>query len=228
MRAVWLLALNFAFEQRWTVVVMLVYGVFLGSIALYKPQPQDVVSLARMMAMYGVLFGGVLAAAAVQQDRRTRRILSVLSKGITRGQYLAGVLLGIFLALCVYWLVVAVAMTWAAARVGLNPASVSTYVVFTLSACLLALVTPLFFATLFPPMLALGFAGAVLALAAVAPEPLRTLLSVETLARTLGEYAFTGQRLPWSAAVMAIADTVVLWAAATLIFSRRDLAVAVD
>ena len=229
MRAVLLIGANFMVEHRWMQLILLLYVLLMsGTTVVGGAKREDIIVLTRMMAVYGVGFAAVMASATVHNDRRTRRILSVLSKGITRGQYLAGAILGILLGTAAYCALVGVGMGLAAAGTGVDAAVVWKFMAFTLCACVLAVVTPLFFGTFVHPMFAMGLAGLTLGLAAFAPAAIRLALPVDVLARTLAGYSFVGGGVPWDAALIALADSVVLWAAATAIFSRRDIAVAVE
>ncbi len=97
MRPVLLIAGNFFREQRILLALMVAYVVLGGgTLALlpHAPEIEDVIFLIKQHAAYAVLLGVALASTAIHNERKSKRILAVLSKGITRGQYLAGMLLG--------------------------------------------------------------------------------------------------------------------------------------
>ena len=60
------------------------------------------VFLIKQHAAYAVLLGVTLASTAIHNERKTRRILAVLSKGISRWQYVAGMLMGTASVLVTY------------------------------------------------------------------------------------------------------------------------------
>lgn len=229
MRVVLLIAMNFVVELRWTLIVLLAYVVFFtGVTAFGGTKREDVVVLTRMMAIYGIFFAAVMGSATIHNDRRTRRILSVLSKGIARGSYLAGAILGMMIGIAGYCLLIGLGMSLAASRAGFDLGALWLYMLFTLLVSLLAVVTPLFFATFIHPMFALLFAGLALTGAAYAPYPISAIVPVISVARGMVHATFSGGELPWSAAAMLVLNAILLWAAATAIFSRRDIAVAVE
>lgn len=230
MRAVFLIGANLVLEQRWPLLILMAYVLFFTGLTLFggSATAGDVLALTRMLAAYGVLVGAMMASAIVHNDRRTRRILSVLSKGITRAQYLAGAIAGIMMGLLVYSVIVAAGMSWAAARAGLDAAAVWRFMGFMVCVYLLAVVTPLFFATFLHPMLAMGVAGLAFVGMAVAPAAVRLVAPVDVLVRTMAHFSFSGGELPWGAAALTVVDALVLWAGAAVVFSRRDIAVALD
>ena len=230
LKPVFLIGVNLVLEQRWPLLVLMAYVILLTGVAVFSSgtTASDVVELTRMLAAYGVLVGAMMASAIVHHDRRTRRILSVLSKGVTRAQYLAGAVTGIMMGLVVYSALVAAGMSWAAARAGLDWFAVWRFMAFVVSAYLLAVVTPLFFATFLHPMVAMGVALLGLAGLAVAPAAVRVIAPVDAAVRTMAQFSFSGGDLPWSVAAAMVLNSLVLWAAATVVFSRRDIAVAVE
>ncbi|HLX73356.1 MAG TPA: hypothetical protein VKR26_01410, partial [Terriglobales bacterium] len=115
MKPVWLIAGNFLREQRWPVVILLGWVVFLTAAAGFsdlRRTPEDVFMLFQQVAVYILVFSLFFGASAIRNELRTRRILAVLSKGISRRQYIAGLLLGIVLAIAIYCLALGVAGAW--------------------------------------------------------------------------------------------------------------------
>src|SRR5437870_507112 len=88
-----LITANFFREQRILLSLMLAYVVVGGgtlALLAQAPDADDVVFLIKQHAAYAVLLGVTLASTAIHNERKTRRILAVLSKGISRWQYVAG------------------------------------------------------------------------------------------------------------------------------------------
>jgi hypothetical protein len=97
MRPVLLLGWNFLREQRVFIIVLSIYlAAGTGWLALSSEVPQldDLSFLVKQQVEYAIVFGLFMTSGAIFADRRTRRILLVLAKGIGRGQYLAGIYLG--------------------------------------------------------------------------------------------------------------------------------------
>src|SRR5205807_1067840 len=108
-------------EQRILLSLMLAYVVLGGgtlAVLPHSPEVDDVIFLVKQHAAYAVLLGVALASTAIHNERKSRRILAVLSKGITRGQYLAGLLLGSASVLFAYLLCLGIVATALLPRVG--------------------------------------------------------------------------------------------------------------
>jgi ABC-type transport system involved in multi-copper enzyme maturation permease subunit len=93
-RPVLLIGLNFVRMQWLTVVIMGLYLVSIAGVFAYNEQRQEVSFFFQSHAFYVLFLGSMLAIPAIQTERKSRRIVAVLSKGIDRWQYLAGLWLG--------------------------------------------------------------------------------------------------------------------------------------
>ena len=98
MRQVSLIAANFLREHRWPVLILFGWIFFMaaatGDFGRGRPVNEDVLFYCQQQAMYICVFSAFLAADAIHNERKTRRILLVLSKAIGRGTYLLAVVLG--------------------------------------------------------------------------------------------------------------------------------------
>lgn len=230
MKPVLLIGVNFVREQRWALIALLAYVVvFAGGIAIAGGQSQeDTLFLLRSTSMYGLAFSGLIAASALHNERRSRRILAVLSKGIERGQYLAGLLAGVAMAALVYCATLvgaALLATHAAAGLG-------EFTLLLLSLYMYAAVVAMAFSTFMPSLFAAICAGLLLAGEGAAGHMLggvwRTALPAESLVQAAVNFGSSDWVMPWGACVSGVAHAVVFWAIATAIFKRRDIAVAVE
>jgi len=230
MKPVFLIAVNFVREQRWPLITLLLYVIVFGAgMAIAGGQSEDdTLFMLRSTSMYGLAFTGLLSASALNNERRTRRILAVLSKGINRGEYLAGLLLGAMIASGVYCATIFAVCALATHKIAvLLPFAVMLMVLF-----LLAANVAIAFSTVFHPLLASAAAGLLLgaegliarALGGVWLELLPSFLLVDR-AVNFGE---PGWHAPWAACLAAIVQAGIFWAVANAIFSRRDIAVAVE
>ncbi len=230
MKPVVLIAGNYLREQRWFLVFLVAYAMLvfggLGA-AVGRGHSDDLMELFWQQAGYAVFFSLFLAATAVHNDRKTRRILSVLSKGVTRGQYLAGMLLGVTGAIGVYYASIGVVALWM-----LRDAMPAGRLLEALGllglACLLVSAVTLFFSTFLPPLAAMVATSAVVGVSTV-------LRSFSVFADLLPVYSlmqgvFAGPRghLSWEIPLLGVVDVVLLWILAGWVFARRDIAVAVE
>ena len=227
---VFLIAANFVREQRWPLVALVLYVVVFGvGIALAGGQSaEDTLFLLRSTSMYGLAFAGLLAASALHNERRSRRILAVLSKGIERGQYIAGLLTGVAIAAAIYCgTIIGAAILAAPAVKGLADFAVLLMILYIFAATV-----AMTFSTLMPALLAVACSGLVLAiegaLAHVFGGMWTSVLPPGTLidaAVTVGSPEWS---MPWAACVSAAVHAVIFWIIAKTIFARRDIAVAVE
>jgi ABC-type transport system involved in multi-copper enzyme maturation permease subunit len=236
MRQVLLLGWNYLREQKVFLIVLSIYLVAgTGWLALSSEVPQldDLSFMVKQQAGYAIVFGLFITSGAVFNDRRSRRILMVLSKGIARSQYLAGIYLGSTVALCAYLLLSWVASTILLKRVGIGWSTVNGVMVAAAVATLLSAAIALFYSTMMHPMLAVGAAVVTMSV----PHAIAKL-SLPVFDAILPVYAISGAVLGWSPnqplaiapymLLIAVAETGVFFLLAAVTFQGRDLALSVD
>jgi hypothetical protein len=235
MRPVLLIAKNFAREQRWPLFFLLLWVLGWAVFGLLDEQrgPEDALMIFRQLAVYSVTFGVFFGSSAIQADQRSRRILAVLSKGISRPQYVLGLLAGMAVVLGVFCLCMGFTASWLLGRFGFSPSALWFGTLALWTACLLTASLTLALSTFLPPLFAAIGAG--------------TLAGIPALLSLRGD-AFSKYAIPvygllepliaadfsraWHAnlAMVALAwvETALFWLVAAWIFSRRDLAVAAE
>jgi ABC-type transport system involved in multi-copper enzyme maturation permease subunit len=231
-----LIAGNFLREQRWVVLLLLalVAGNGLLFANIRHDAAEELAAFVRLQAAYGVALAVFLIAPAIHQERRSRRILSVLSKAVGRGQYLAGFLAGAGAALAIYGLALVAAAGVLFPDAGAQPGSVGLVVLLMLAAALLAAMVTLLFAIFLPPLFATLAAALllgtpfVLAQALAAPGWLQALPVAALLMNILQWEPSAAWQPAWSALLLALPQIVVVWLAAAQLFATRDIAVAVE
>src|SRR5215470_5734740 len=107
MKPILLLGANFLRTQLVLMAIVLAYMICLTGFLAFHEQLQDLVFFVRQQAIYAIALGAMVMVTALQNDRKSRRILSVLSKGIHRWQYLAGLLCGAVMIAGIFCLAVA-------------------------------------------------------------------------------------------------------------------------
>jgi len=235
MTAIALIAGNFLREQRWYMVLLLVWafateGMVSATGTLHR---DDLVFFIRQQAVYGLAVTASMIVAAIQNERRSRHILAVLSKAVERREYLAGLLCGALVFSVVYFLAAGLGTQWMAARLQLSGAQVWGFTLPLIAAAALLAAYALFFSTFLHPLLATGATalalGAQYAVERTMPAGVATSLPVFGLIHSL--MAFSFQR-DWSAPVatsaVAIVEAAGLWLLAAAVFKGRDIAVAVE
>jgi ABC-type transport system involved in multi-copper enzyme maturation permease subunit len=234
LKAVLLIAANFAREQRWPLITLLAYVlVFGGAIAFVNDaSAEDALFFLRSVGVYGLAFTGLMAASAINNERRTRRMLAVLSKSIQRGQYLAGLLLGVILDSAIYCLAVGGIGSLALARRHEPASGVWELVGVLLASFVLAATAAMFFSTFLHPLMATAAAAVALAILGAVGQvmgpPWTQVLPAWTLADSMVNFGLRAWQPPWTAAGWALGHALIFCVLATIVFSRRDIAVAIE
>ena len=224
MRAVALIAGNFLREQRWVLLALAVYSLGMSFALMLgeTPEADDLAFFARQQGTLGLLFGLLLVSAAIHNDRRSRRLLLVLSKAVTRWQYLTALALASVTVSAGFIL-----LAWIALQVVNDPlaASIATRMLLPfLPAALLAISIGICFATFTHPffanVLTLAVLGASFAIGARLPAQAALLLP--------GAGLFLSGLAPRGGPLLPPVVAVLLQSAAVFvltcrIFSRRDL-----
>ena len=231
MRPALLIAANFLREHRWAVVLLLGWAIASGAAAAFTVgnEQDDALFFLKQQAVYSVFFTVFLAASALHNQRRSRRILAVLSKGIERSQYLGGLMLGFLAVSAMYSAALGATGAWTFAMAGVNPTAILPLMLMLALASALAGAVALFFSTFLNPLLTLVCTSLLLGTSAFLPGDLVTFLPVYELMQAIMRFTFM-RPVPtlWLAMGAAVLESLVFWAAASWIFSRRDVAVPVE
>lgn len=228
-----LLAANVVREQRWFLLLMVAYITGITGMMLFTGdgRENDVLVIFKQVAAYGTFFSVVIAASLIQADRKSRHILAVLAKAVTRREYVAGMIVGVNLSTAIYQ-----AAVFASLFVLFPHTPIRTAVVMMLQllvASLLVSVVTILFTTFLNPLLATAASGTLL----VAPLLLdrvglhawgRLLPSVALIKHAL---AFSLESpLPMEGGLLALAltESVALWLLAGRLFEQRDITLAVE
>lgn len=236
MRPFLLIAMNFTREQMWPLFFLLLwvlgwiaFGLFAGPHAV----PDDELMIFRQIALYAVAFAVFFGSSAIATDLRSRRILTVLSKAVSRFQYLAGVLAGIAFILGIFCICTGFTASWVLGRFGYDLAVLWLSLLGLYTACLLTAGLALLLSTFLPPLFAaIGsamLAGILALLTMQGSTVARYVIPVYGLLEPLmGAEIYA----PWCAnlriILLGVAESATLLGIATSIFAGRDLTVAVE
>ena len=231
MRPILLIGINFVRTQWIALAVMSAYVLGIGGVYRVHTQPDEVLFFLRWHAGYAIFFAAMVAIPALQTERKTRRILAVLSKGIHRWQYLGGILCGCAMISALFCLLIGVTAAWLGQQGGIRIDGLAEIAFVLFCCCVASAATGLFFSTFLHPLLATAATSTVLALPLMfiqsgwrAPW---ALFPVAALFRTLWT-TFHFQPLgsmERTLALSAIAHAIIFWIAAALVFARRDLTI---
>jgi ABC-type transport system involved in multi-copper enzyme maturation permease subunit len=231
MMAVWLIATNFLREQRWFILLMLLYIAGVTGLMLIAGRDPETLLILKQEALYGIFFAVVIAVAFFQNERKTRRIVAVLSKAVSRRQYVAGAIVGVNLTTLIFYAGVAVSLFALYPTARLDGAALMLFQV--LVACLLASVVAVFYSTFLHPLLATLGAGltlaAPMAIEKVVGARYEEVLPAYTLLKGALQYkpdaAFAADP---AAVLLALLECGLLWMAASWIFGLRDITTPVE
>jgi hypothetical protein len=230
-RGALLIAGNFVRENRWPVLLLILWGVGSGIAAAMSvgSSLDDALFFLKQQAVYSVFFTVFLSASALYNQRRSRRILAVLSKGIERYEYLAGIVIGFSGISLLYSIALGLTGAWTYSRSGSSPLGILPLVVMLLVASILAGTVALFFSTFMNPLFTLLSTSLVLGSSAMFGRHTPWLLPAYQLMEEVTSFTFHGStRYPVIALLAAIAETVLILAAASAIFGRKDIAVSIE
>lgn len=228
MTPVLLLANSFVRQNRWLLLAFVCWPFLLAAVLSFQHQAasrDDISEIAQMEIRYGVVVLAFLTSSAIYNEKRSRRIIGVLSKAVSREQYLGGLLLGSAYFAMAYYAAIGAATLWLA---GVSSQIVSGVLAVFVNGTLASLWTAsvaLLVSTLLHPFfgaaLAAGFALAPLALrdANTFLAPVVALLGgSDPLATSMSPVAI----------VAAALESALILVLAARIFMRRDVAVNIE
>ncbi len=236
MRGVLLIASNFAREQRWP-ILLLILGVLalalMGLTVDLQKQQEDALFLFKELSIYGIAFSVFFGGSAINTERRSRRILAVLSKSISRSQYVMGLLAGVGLAAGLYCFTLGITGTWLLGDIGFSRSHLWFLMACLLAACLLAASVSVLYSTFLNPFLATIATALTLTLPAgttrFAGAGWQHVLPVHTLMDVVLQAAFRGDWVAdWTLVALSLVQAAGICGLAAWIFTSRDIAVALD
>src|SRR5689334_11828942 len=164
MRAMFLIGVNFARTQWIALAVMSAYVIGIGGVYRLHTQREEVLFFLRWHAGYAIFLATMLAIPALQVERKTRRILAVLSKGIYRWQYMGGILCGCAMISALFCLLIGVTAAWIGQEGGIATDGLGPIMLALFCCCVASAATGLFFAVFLHPLLAMAATSIILAL----------------------------------------------------------------
>ena len=236
MRPVLLMAANFLREHRWPALLLCVWIALLALAAADLSRrytvPEDVIFYVAQQAIFICVFSAFLAADAIHNDRKSKRILLVLSKAITRSEYLLAPLVGTSAAAIVYSLIFDVCCLWLTDRARMPSTGILPLVLLVMAGSILAASVALFFSTFLNPYVAI----AATVLLFTAPGSLHLqhhawsawLPGFPILIRMIDIKLGPDATIQWKAILIAMAQAVIFWGMAAAVFNRKDIAVPVE
>ena len=223
-----LLAKSFVRQNRWLLLAFVGFPFLLGAF-LWSPHhsvsQQDIAEIVQQEMFYGILVITFLASSAIYNEKRSRRIIGVLSKDVSRERYLFALLLGSACFAVFYFASVGMTILWLS---GVSKTATNTVAALLVRGTVAALWTAslgLFFST----FLYSFFAGAVataLAFAPLALDGINTFLL--PVAELLKGSDRLPQTIPVAAVLSALGEFALILLLAAQVFMRRDVTVSIE
>ena len=236
MRAALLIAANFLRQHRWPVLLLFAWIVLTagatGDFGRSRPVNVDVYFYFQQQAIFICIFSAFLAADAIHSERKSRRILLLLSKAISRGEYLLAVMAATWATAIAYAILSAVCGVWLTAHAMLPSAGLWPLFTLVIAGALVSASVAMFFSTFLNPYLATGCTLALFSIPA-AWHAARHAGAVWWPGFSLLLQFLTFTLRPdwaprWSTAAAALLESAIFWGLAAVIFERRDIAVPVE
>lgn len=236
MKAIAMMAWNFLRQRRWPVLLLfgwiLLTAALAGNFGRGRPAESDIVFHAQHQSIYICIFSAFLAADALHTERKSRRILLLLAKAVSRAEYLLAVLAGtVALATC-YALLSALCSIWLSSRSMLPSAGIWELLPVVVAAAMISASIAVFLSTFLNPYFAtactLAIFGAPIMLHAQRHAGWVWLPGFPFVVQFL-RFSFRPEWSPnWMSVLAAVVESAGFWLLATAIFERRDIAVPVE
>jgi hypothetical protein len=231
MRPIFLIGINFVRAQWIALAVMSAYMAGIAGVYRLHAQRDEVLFFLRWHAGYAIFLTTMMAVPALQMERKTRRVLAVLSKGIYRWQYLGGILCGCAIIAAIFCGLIGGIAAWLGQQGGFATPGLAPISLALFCCCVASAATGLFFAAFLHPLLATAATSATLflplALNQAGWDAPWALFPVASLFRTLW-MVFRFQPVAGGVetlVVTAMGQALVFWIAAALVFARRDVTI---
>lgn len=236
MKPIVLIAANFLREHRWPVLLLFAWIVLMALAAAdfsrERTVPDDVLFYLVQQGIFICVFCAFLAAGGIHNDRKSRRILLVLSKAVSRTDYLLALLLGTCAMASAYVLVYGVCGVCLTARAALPGAGLWPLAILVFAGSVLSSTVALFFSTFLNPYVSI--AATVLLFAGPGTLHAQRHLWAQWLPGfpillQLMNFSFSPEwKVNWMLFPVALLQSLLFCMMAAVIFNRRDIAIPVE
>lgn len=228
MTPILLLAKSFLQQNRWLLLALVAWPFLMGAFLLFPQQAarrEDVSEIVQMEVRYGVIVMAFLASSAIHNEKRSRRIIGVLSKAVSREQYLGGLLLGTaYFAMAYFAATGAATLRLVGASNHFGSAIFALFLCGTLASLWTASVA-LFLSTVLHPFFAAALAAALAFAPFAFPSPNPFVAPVAVLLNGSDPLATS---VPFTATIAAATEAAVILLLAAQVFIRRDVTVSIE
>lgn len=227
----WLIARRLLWQNRWLFLMLMLWPYLMGAILCWggQPDPDDVLWMLHQECFAGLALVAVTGSTLLGNEQRSRRIIMVLGRAVSRPQYLFSLLITAWLPLVLYvsgfllsgiFMAVLLHRPW----LGIVEMAGAQLVLGGWAAAI-----SIFWSIFLPQIVASIISIACVGLAAYAGQ--LGMIGPGRLLVGLFETSISGKNTPPAIAFHAVLTLVaggVWFAAASWIFSRRDLNLTAD
>ena len=222
-----LIGRSFLRQNRWLLLTLAAWP-FATAAFLRFPNGSvshaDVQEALPQQVLYGVAVITFLASSALHNERRSRRIIAVLSKAVSRTEYLLGMLLGAGCCAAAYFAAVGGSLLW---MLGYSRAVFTALPVLFVCGCLACLwmaALALLLSTFLYPFFAAAIAAGVAAIPVLSP----LTRSIFVPAALIEDAVSFSSQINWTIVMIALLEAAVMVGLASSIFARGDVTVSVE
>lgn len=220
-----LLAASFLRQNRWLMLAFVGWPFLLAAFEWsphHAANLDDVNAILQQEVFYGLAIADFLASAAIYNEKRSRRIVGVLSKSVSRAQYLLGLLGGSTVFGGVYFIAVAASLLWLRGFGSADLHQTAVLVICGMVASGWIAALALLFSVVLHPLLAAAIAG-VIGFAPLALTGASTLLPLTEIMR--GMSSLSNQQFGWPSILMSVVESALFVVIGSALFQRVDVAV---
>jgi len=229
MQPIFLIAWNFVRMQWLVIAVMSAYLLGITGLFSFHEKRAETAFYLQLHSFYVLFLAITLAVSAIQTEKKSRRIVAVLSKGIHRGQYLAGLLCGCAGVVAIFWLLIASGMLLLVSTAGHPTRGLFLMLLALFCCCVAASAVSLFYSIFLHPLVASAAAAITLLLPYVAlPAGLQLpgdAFPVFAAVDLLQNFQLNAMGQAATIGLAAVVWSLVFLGAGALVFSRRDVTI---
>lgn len=225
MRTILLLGASFIRQNRWLMLAFVGWPFLLSAFEWFPHHAarlEDVSAIMQQEVFYGLAIADFLASAAIYNEKRSRRIVGVLSKSVSRAQYLMGLVAGSTVFGGIYFIAVAASSLWLLGTGSSELYQAAVLVVCGIIASAWIAALALLFAVILHPLLAAGIAG-IIGLAPLALTGASVFLPLSIIIGRMSSPSTP--RLAWPAVLIAVVESALFVMMGSALFQGSDVAV---